>query len=42
MRLLSKNLQLILQQFDVDMLLLDGSLVHDFDGERLLTIFMHA
>ena len=42
MRLLAEDLQLVLQQFDVDVLLLNGHLVHDFDCERFLTIFVHA
>ena len=42
MRLLSKNRKLILQQFDIDFLFLNGALLHNFDGKGLAGVLVHA
>lgn len=42
MRFFTENLQLILQQFNIDVLLLNRGLMHDLDGEGLLTVLVHA
>ena len=42
MRFLSQYLKFVLKELNVNLLFLNGSLVHYFDGESLLTILMHA